>query len=119
MVYSQNCYDALGRAFTWRKLDRCGGFDMLAVRAIDDAAAPPAGERDYFQSEAAAGRYLAAATSAGEPAEEADLRLSQLQARTARESAPAPRQEAVANDSADDNTVSDVVDEAMDNHGGE
>jgi len=85
MIYSQNCYDALGRAFTWAKLDVCGAFDMLAVRSITDAdTGGLANESDYFQSEAAAGRYLAAATGAGEPAPEADQRLSQLQTRTAR-----------------------------------
>jgi hypothetical protein len=24
MIYSQNCYDALSRAFSWAKLDQCG-----------------------------------------------------------------------------------------------
>lgn len=33
MIYSQNCYDSLSRVFDWGKLDQCGGFDMLAVRA--------------------------------------------------------------------------------------
>jgi hypothetical protein len=85
MIYSQNCYDALAREFTWAKLDACGAFDLLAVRSITDAdTGGLANEADYFQSEAAAGRYLAAATGAGEPAPEADQRLSQLQARTAR-----------------------------------
>jgi len=84
MIYSQNCYAALGREFSWAKLDQCGGLDMLAVRSIANAdTAALTSEPAYFQSEAAAGRYLAAATGAGEAASEADQRLSQLQARTA------------------------------------
>jgi hypothetical protein len=84
MIYSQNCYDALTRQFTWAKLDQCGASDTLAVRSLLEA--DPTGldnETAYFQSETAAGRYLAAATSAGEPAGEADTRLSALQARVA------------------------------------
>lgn len=86
MVYSQNCYDALAREFTWAKLDQCGGADMLAVRSIENADTSELGsEAGYFESEAAAGRYLAAATGAGEPAADADTRLNQLQSRAARE----------------------------------
>lgn len=118
MIYSQNCYDALSREFTWAKLDQCGGFDMLAVRAIDVAdMSVPTSERDYFQSEAAAGRYLAAATGAGEPATDADQRLSQLQARAARERAPARPRPAAANDDAATNMgaiVNDALEVPMD-----
>jgi len=85
MVYSQNCYDALTREFTWAKLDQCGGADLLAVRAMKDVDnAELSSEAAYFQSEAAAGRYLAAATGAGQPPAEADTRLSQLESRAAR-----------------------------------
>jgi hypothetical protein len=84
MIYSQNCYDALTHKFTWTKLDACGGFDMFAVRAMEDSHARSIeSEAAYFDSEAAAGRYLAAATGGGEAAAEADNRLSDLQARTA------------------------------------
>lgn len=82
MIYSQNCYDALGRQFSWAQLDRCGAFDVIAARSID--AAEPADlttENDYFQSEAVAGRYLAAATGAGQEAGAADTRLADLQRR--------------------------------------
>jgi len=92
MIYSQNCYEALAHQFTWAKLDTCGAFDMLAVRSI--ATADTAGlihEPGYFESEAAAGRYLAAATGAGETGAEADARLNQLQTRTARVRAASPR----------------------------
>lgn len=86
MIYSQNCYDALGRRFSWAKLDMCGAADMLAARSIADVdTSTIASEAGYFQSEAAAGRYLAAATAAGEPTDQADQRLSQLQQRAARE----------------------------------
>ncbi|MFS2109976.1 hypothetical protein ACCC88_09835 [Sphingomonas sp. Sphisp140] len=83
MIYSQNCYDALSRAFSWAKLDVCGGFDMLAVKAADNAETEGlSAEVEYFASEAAAGRYLAVATKAGEAAEDADKRLEALQRRT-------------------------------------
>ena len=101
MIYSQNCYDSLAHRFAWAKLDTCGAFDMLAVRSIAGAdTANLISEPGYFQSEAAAGRYLAAATAAREPATEADTRLSQLQSRTARaatvgrRAAPTPTPEA-------------------------
>ena len=85
MVYSQNCYNSLTREFTWAKLDQCGGADMLTVRSIEDIdASDLSGEAAYFQSEAAAGRYLAAATGAGQPPAEADVRLSQLKSRIAK-----------------------------------
>jgi hypothetical protein len=91
MVYSQNCYDALVHKFGWTKLDTCGAFDMLAVRAMDEAEpAGPGGEPDYFQSEAAAGRYLAAATGAGEASSEADKRLGDLQSKVGGGAAPGP-----------------------------
>jgi hypothetical protein len=103
MIYSQNCYDALTRTFTWAKLDTCGAFDMLAVRSIASAdTSALASETAWFQSEAAAGRYLAAATGAGQPGAEADTRLSQLQARVARARAPSRPVPAAANDDADD-----------------
>lgn len=82
MIYSQNCYDALGSKFSWSMLDTCGAFDARAV-AVADAADPGSSEKEiaYFESEAAAGRYLAAATGAGEDPDEADNRLSKLQSR--------------------------------------
>ena len=122
MVYSQNCYDALSREFSWAKLDQCGGFDMVAVRAMDAAASAPSNEQDYFQSEAAAGRYLAAATGAGEPADDADRRLSQLQARSARERAPRPRPSPANDDETEANlgaAVNGALDQSMDELVGE
>ncbi|MEI9899142.1 MAG: hypothetical protein WDN31_02355 [Hyphomicrobium sp.] len=58
--------------------------DALAARSV--AAANTDGldnEAGWFQDETAAGRYLAAATGAGEEPEAADRRFSELQARTA------------------------------------
>lgn len=82
MIYSQNCYDALSRDFSWARLDLCGGFDMLAVASVEAAATEGLiSEVEYFGSEAAAGRYLALATKGGQEAGEADLRLEALQAR--------------------------------------
>jgi len=92
MIYSQNCYDALSRQFSWTKLDSCGAADMLAVRTVPEIdIAGLDSEAKYFDSEAAAGRYLAAATGASEPADEADRRLSQLQARVAHTPLPVRR----------------------------
>jgi hypothetical protein len=84
MIYSQNCYDALGRKFTWSKLDACGAFDAEAVLAVgEDETTEGGAETAWFQSETAAGRFLKAAIAAGEPADEADARWSDLQARVA------------------------------------
>lgn len=82
MIFSQNCYDALGRAFSWSKLDECGGFDAAAAGQLtDDDAATFAKEAAYFDAETAAGRYLAAATGAGEEDGEEDQRWATLQAK--------------------------------------
>jgi hypothetical protein len=103
MIYSQNCYDALTHKFTWAKLDICGAVDMLAVRAILTAdSANLDSETAYFESEAAAGRYLAAATGGGELAAEADNRLIDLQARTARATLPLSARAIVPPDESDD-----------------
>jgi hypothetical protein len=84
MIYSQNCYDALSRKFDWLKLDSCGAFDALAVRAITDLDVTGLQrEPAYFESEAAAGRYLAAATGAGQEPSEADQRLMDVQTKVA------------------------------------
>lgn len=94
MIYSQNCYDALSRQFSWPKLDACGAFDMRAVQALgDDEATGNEKEVEWFQSETAAGRYLKAAVSAGEDADEADVRLSDLQGRIVA-AQPQPEKEA-------------------------
>lgn len=85
MIYSQNCYDALTHDFTWSKLDRCGAVDLLSVRAASSLDAEGLGaEVTYFESEAAAGRYLAAATKAGQDAAAADARLEELRRLTDR-----------------------------------
>lgn len=82
MIYSQNCYDALSRHFTWPKLDQCGAFDLGAAQSLDDGVATGFDkEIAWFQSEAAAGRYIKGATAAGEEAEKADVRLNDLQTR--------------------------------------
>ncbi|MES3100592.1 hypothetical protein [Sphingomonas faeni] len=82
MIYSQNCYDHVARAFSWRKLDECGGFDAEASSALGDGE-PVGAEKEvaWFDTEAAAGRYLKAAVAAGLDADVADLRLAALQAK--------------------------------------
>jgi hypothetical protein len=109
MIYSQNCYDALASGFSWAKLDSCGAFDMMTVKFMpEDTAAGLDKETAYFADETAAGRYLKAATSAGEPTDDADARLAALQARTARlagvKPAPLPT---VASDEIDLNVSDD------------
>lgn len=80
MIYSQNCYDVVGRGFSWGKLDECGGFDAAASLALGDEVPPGAGkEVAWFESEAGAGRYLKAATAAGLDADAADQRFAALQ----------------------------------------
>lgn len=99
MIYSQNCYDVLGRHFSWPKLDACGAFDMAAVHDLGDGDATGFDkETAWFESETAAGRYLKAAIAAGETAENADLRLSDLQASLSKSTpAAAPAQKAIDN----------------------
>ncbi|WP_380785420.1 hypothetical protein [Sphingomonas sp. R86521] len=82
MIHSQNCFDHVGRALGWRKLDECGGFDAEARSTLGDGE--PVGaenEMSWFEIEAAAGRYLKVAVDAGLNANAADLRLAALQAK--------------------------------------
>jgi len=123
MIYSQNCYDALAHQFSWAKLDACGAFDMLAVRSIENADTNAlTSEPTYFESEFAARRYLAAATSAGESPSAADARLSRLQSRASQArsvSGPAAQAEETVPDisSAEANSqqlVNDLMAEPLD-----
>ena len=84
MIYSQNCYDVVGRGFSWGKLDECGAFDAAASLALGDEV-PPGADKEvaWFDSEAGAGRYLKAATAAGLDSDAADQRLSALQSMVA------------------------------------
>lgn len=85
MIFSQNCYDALSRSFDWKRLDRCGAADLAASRSVPEGdSSQLEKESVYFDSEAAAQRYLGAATAAGEEAGEADRRLEDLKTRVAR-----------------------------------
>lgn len=79
LIYSRNCYEALKRSFSWSRLDTCGAFDVAASSTVGEDAAATVEQSEYFEREAAAGRYLAAATGAGEPADDADRRLLALQ----------------------------------------
>jgi hypothetical protein len=91
MIYSQNCYDAVGHTFTWHKLDECGGFDIEASLALgDDEPANAATEVAWFDGEAAAGRYLKAAIAAGQDADAADQRLATLQSQVGARHRPKP-----------------------------
>ena len=81
MIYSQNCYDALSRAFSWRRLDVCGAADLKAIESVpEDDIAAMSREIAYFQSEVAAARYLGAVTGAGASATEADERIAAMEA---------------------------------------
>lgn len=82
MIYSQNCYDALSHAFSWRLLDTCGAADLKGVASVpEDEVSGVEKEIAYFQSEVAAARYLGATTGAGASAEDADTRLIEIQQR--------------------------------------
>ena len=116
MIYSQNCYDALSRHFSWPKLDACGAFDADAAQSLaDNDATGYEKEAAWFQSEMAAGRYLKAATAAGEDADEADTRLSDLQAIVGRDqhsptaAAPADNQSAEPTDNTQSGELENVV----------
>ncbi|MGC6400324.1 hypothetical protein ACNI3Q_07070 [Sphingomonas sp. FW199] len=89
MIYSQSCYDGLSQEFEWAALDRCGAFDLQAVRTAEIAADQSlTSELEYFEPETAAARYLAVAIKAGETSENADLRLDALQKRVGDSAAP-------------------------------
>jgi len=77
-IYSRNCYDALGKAFDWHQLDRCGGFDALATRWTDEGQGVDMGALSYFQSETAATRYLQVASANGLPPTDADQRWAKI-----------------------------------------
>ena len=77
MVYSRNCYASLDRRFAWNDLDRCGGFDASAAGLLDDATISDEAAT-WFESETAAGRYLAAAMRAGGTPSDADVRWSKV-----------------------------------------
>lgn len=82
MIYSQNCYDALSHAFSWRLLDTCGAADLKGVASVpEDEVNGMEKEIAYFQSEVAAARYLGATTGAGAQADDADTRLAEIQQR--------------------------------------
>lgn len=102
-IYSQNCFDVLEEVFDWHQLDRCGGFDMVAVRWAESDSDASVGAVTYFGSEAAAGRYLAAATTNGQNPTDADLRFEQLRASAGKQVLPRTSQ-IVADD--DDNLES-------------
>jgi hypothetical protein len=112
MIYSQNCYDALSREFSWSKLDQCGGADMLAARSIEDVdTGDLSSEAAWFQSEAGAGRYLAVASGAGLAPNEADERLSQLQAKLANSRTVRPPEPPTVAEVTEDRTGSNQVEE--------
>ncbi|MFL6546495.1 MAG: hypothetical protein ACJ8LM_15135 [Candidatus Udaeobacter sp.] len=79
-IFSQNCYEGLTKPISWYELDRCGAYDALAVRWVQENDST-AGNDDltYFQSETAATRYLQEATRGGLLADQADTRWATLQ----------------------------------------
>lgn len=83
MIFSQNCFEGLAHEFSWARLDECGAFDVMAVQKLDADPANSSSEAAYFDQETAAGRYLAAVTSAGEVPDAADQRLEELQTKSA------------------------------------
>lgn len=119
-IFSQNCYGALGKPFDWHQLDRCGAYDALAARWTEENDSV-AGNDDltYFQSEAAATRYLRAATSGGLPADQADSRWAALQrmARKARLVKKATEPEVAPVDTDQDGNKATPTDDGGSNEG--
>lgn len=120
MIYSQNCYDGLARDFSWKMLDRCGAFDMLAIRATEGSDMSGLNsEAQYFEPEAAAGRYLAAATKAGEEASKADARLEAVKQKAGRATLPVRPNALHANDEGEEEqkeTTPPAAEEGLDDN---
>lgn len=113
MIYSQNCYDALSHAFSWRLLDTCGAADLKGVASVpEDEVSGMEKEIAYFQSEVAAARYLGATTGAGASAEDADTRLVEIQQRL-------PQAKRTSADGPDIDNATAVPDGTVDNTGEE
>lgn len=88
-IYSTNCYAGVAKTFKWSMLDRCGGFDLAAVRMTErDSNYFEESELSYFESETSAGRYIAAAAKGSLVSEAADLRFAELQAMSKKMSLP-------------------------------
>lgn len=108
MIYSQNCYEALSRSFSWRRLDVCGAADVKAVATVPEEDVPElAKEIAYFQSEVAAARYLGAATGGGTSTENADARLEKMQARLPVSKARSDPSNGVENEASGNSTSDD------------
>lgn len=109
-IFSRNCYEALGKPFNWHQLDRCGGYDALAVRWTE-MNEDSAGDDDlsYFQSETAATRYTRAALTGGLKVEEADQRWSEIQkiAAKSRLAFPKPAELVLQPDGSSEQNLSD------------
>jgi hypothetical protein len=115
-IYSRNCYDLLRKTFDWHQLDRCGGFDALASRWADEGDSVDGDALTYFQSEAAATRYLQVASANGLPATEADQRWAKLQSmaqKTRLSSAPKMVLEPMDNIAEDDTTLNALSEAAQ------
>jgi hypothetical protein len=104
-IYSENCFAALQRSFSWSRLDQCGAADMAAVPMAENASDGSSADLAYFGPETAASRYLQAVVGAGAAPEIADERLSALQALVSRrqerrkvEPAPSPDPEVLEDD---------------------
>ena len=111
MIYSQNCYDALSHAFSWRLLDTCGAADLKGVASVpEDEVSGMEKEIAYFQSEVAAARYLGATTGAGTSADDADMRLIEIQQRF-------PQAKRTSADGPDIDNATAVPDDAVNNTG--
>ncbi|MBB3348389.1 hypothetical protein [Sphingomonas sp. BK069] len=110
MIYSRNCYASLERRFAWNDLDRCGGFDASAAGLLDDATISDEAAT-WFESETAAGRYLAAAIKAGSAPADADVRWSKVG-----ETLPAKKVEA---ETAESEPSEAALDDAADNLSGQ
>jgi len=99
LVFSKNCYAALGDAFTWAKLDQCGSFDAAAAaNVLSEELTGDQAELNYFDGEAAAQRFLSSGTSQGADADTMDARWEGIAnfARRAADGAEKAREAAAA-----------------------
>lgn len=99
MVFSKNCYAALGDAFTWAKLDQCGSFDATAAQnVLSEEMTGDQAELYYFDGEAAAQRFLSTGINHGADADTMDARWEGISAfaRRTSEAAEKAREAAAA-----------------------
>lgn len=120
LIYSQNCFAAIEKEFSWPGLDRCGSFDQIAVRiAYQNSGYFNEKELEYFESEATAGRYLASSTKNSTAGDDVDVRFGELQKAAAASKlslqllGAAKTSESIADDAVEEDGASAATDGAI------